>query len=418
MSSPTILDAKHKPTKPMQLWLVRHGETEWSTTGQHTGRTDLPLTLEGKFHARQIAGFLNGRGFALVLTSPLERARETCRLAGYGERAIIDANLREWDYGEYEGRTTPEIQIARPGWSLWRDGVIGGECIEQVAARAQNVIDRAVASSGDALLFAHGHILRVLTACWLGLPPETGRLFALGTKVQIKTQPREAEVSSRRFHRGIPLATWSSRGRTPDSTPEYLRKRRKTKKEKHMIRTNVWMNLLTSVLLTAVTAFAQSSDRLPVTDAEKIADALRAGPAFITKDATVLDWPSAPGGEYRLLRKGSNEWTCLPAIPGYPHDEPGCFDPIFLRWMQDSLAGRTPHIDRIGISYMYFGAWQSKDGSSGHEFHVGPHLMIVSPRQDDFQGFNRDPSNGMPYVAHLPHRTELYLVMPARQWDE
>jgi len=418
MSSPTILDAKHKPTKPMQLWLVRHGETEWSTTGQHTGRTDLPLTLEGKFHARQIAGFLNGRGFALVLTSPLERARETCRLAGYGERAIIDANLREWDYGEYEGRTTPEIQIAQPGWSLWRDGVIGGECIEQVAARAQNVIDRAVASSGDALLFAHGHILRVLTACWLGLPPETGRLFVLGTKVQIKTQPREAEVSSRRFLRGIPLATWSSRGRTPDSTPEYLRKRRKTKKEKHMIRTNVWMNLLTSVLLTAVTAFAQSSDRLPVTDAEKIADALRAGPAFITKDATVLDWPSAPGGEYRLLRKGSNEWTCLPAIPGYPHDEPGCFDPIFLRWMQDSLAGRTPHIDRIGISYMYFGAWQSKDGSSGHEFHVGPHLMIVSPRQDDFQGFNRDPSNGMPYVAHLPHRTELYLVMPARQWDE
>ncbi len=185
-----------------------------------------------------------------------------------------------------------------------------------------------------------------------------------------------------------------------------------------MVRPNVWMKLLTSVLLTAVNAFAQSSDRLPVTDAEKIADALRGGPAFITKDATVLDWPSAPGGEYRLLRKGSNEWTCLPAIPGYPHDEPGCFDPIFLRWMQDSLAGRTPQIDRIGISYMYFGAWQSKDGSSSHEFHVGPHLMIVSPHQDDFQGFNRDPSNGMPYVAHLPHRTELYLVMPVRQWDE
>jgi hypothetical protein len=96
---------------------------------------------------------------------------------------------------------------------------------------------------------------------------------------------------------------------------------------------------------------------LPVTDAEKIADALRAGPAFITKDATLLDWPSAPGGEYRLLRKGSNEWTCLPAIPGYSHDEPGCFDPVFLRWMQDSIAGRTPQIDRIGISYMYLGAW-------------------------------------------------------------
>ena len=185
-----------------------------------------------------------------------------------------------------------------------------------------------------------------------------------------------------------------------------------------MIRTNVWMKLLTTVLFTVAPAFAQSSNRLPATDAEKIADALRAGPAFVTKDATLLDWPAAPGGEYRLLRKGSNQWTCLPAIPGYPHDEPGCFDPIFLHWMQDSLAGRTPHIDRIGISYMYFGAWQVKDGSSGHEFHVGPHLMIVSPRQDDFQGFNRDPSNGMPYVAHLPHRTELYLVMPVRQWDE
>ena len=105
-----------------------------------------------------------------------------------------------------------------------------------------------------------------------------------------------------------------------------------------MIRANVWMKLLTSVLLTAIAAFAQS-DRLPVTDAEKIADALRAGPAFITRDATVLDWPFPSGGRYRLLRKGSNEWTCLPAIPGYPHDEPGCFDPIFLRWMQDSLAG-------------------------------------------------------------------------------
>jgi hypothetical protein len=186
-----------------------------------------------------------------------------------------------------------------------------------------------------------------------------------------------------------------------------------------MIRTNVWMKLLTSVVLTAVTAFAQSSDRLPVTDAEKIADALRAGPAFITRDATVLDWPSAPGGEYRLLRRGSTEWTCLPAIPGYTHDEPGCFDPIFLRWMQDSLAGRTPHIDRIGISYMYLGAWKPpKDGSSGHEFHVGPHLMVVGPDQNEFQGFNRDATNGMPYVTHLPNRTELFLVMPVRQWNE
>ena len=186
-----------------------------------------------------------------------------------------------------------------------------------------------------------------------------------------------------------------------------------------MIRTNVWIKLLPTVFLTAVTAFAQSSDRLPVTDPEKIADALRAAPAFITQDATVLDWPLARGGEYRVLRKGSNEWTCLPAIPGYSHDEPGCFDPIFLRWIQDSLAGRTPQIDRIGISYMYLGAWvKSAKGSSGQEFHVGPHLMVVSPHQDDFQGLNRDGSNGKPYVAHLPGHTELYLVMPIRQWDE
>ena len=186
-----------------------------------------------------------------------------------------------------------------------------------------------------------------------------------------------------------------------------------------MIRMDAVMKLLTTVLLTVATAFAQSSDRLPVTDAEKIADAMRAGPAFITKQATVLDWPSKPGGEYRLLRKGSNEWTCLPAIPGYPHDEPGCFDPIFLQWIQDSLAGRTPHIERIGISYMYLGAWKSaKDGSSGHEFHVGPHLMIVGPHQEEFQALNRDATNGMPYVTHLPNRTELFLVMPTRQWDE
>jgi hypothetical protein len=179
------------------------------------------------------------------------------------------------------------------------------------------------------------------------------------------------------------------------------------------------ITLLTTVLLTVATAFAQSSDRLPVTDAEKIADALRGGPAFITRDATLRDWPSAPGGEYRLLRKGSNEWACLPGIPGYPHDEPGCFDRVFLQWIQDSQAGHTPRIDRVGISYMYAGAWvKSAKSSSGPEFHVGSHLMIVSPHQDDFQEFNRDGSNGMPYVAHLPGRTELYLVMPIRQWDD
>ena len=193
-----------------------------------------------------------------------------------------------------------------------------------------------------------------------------------------------------------------------------------------MNRNNISMKLLTTLLLTMATAFAQSSDRSPATDKERIADALRAGPPFITKDATVIDWPSTPGSEYRLLRKGSNEWTCLPAIPGYPNDaidsawkeEPGCYDPIFLRAMQDSLGGRTPHIDRIGISYMYLGLWKWAKGGSGHDFHVGPHLMIVSPNQDDFQGLNRDATNGMPYVTHLPNRTELFLVMPVRQWDE
>jgi hypothetical protein len=186
------------------------------------------------------------------------------------------------------------------------------------------------------------------------------------------------------------------------------------------------MKLLTIVLFTVATVFAQSPEQVPMTDAEKIADAMRAGPGFITTKATVLDWPSAPEGEYRLLRRGSNEWTCLPAIPGYPHQpmdaafktEPGCYDPIFLRWMQDSLLGRTPHIDRIGISYMYLGLWKwAKDGS-GHDFHVGPHVMIVSPHEDELQGFNRDATSGMPYTTHLPNRTELFLVIPIRQWEE
>lgn len=178
--------------------------------------------------------------------------------------------------------------------------------------------------------------------------------------------------------------------------------------------------LIAIVCLMPPFAFAQKAEsHLPVGDPEKIADALRAGPTFITEEATLLDWPAAPGGGYRVLRKGTNEWTCLPGIPGYPHDEPGCFDHVFFQWMKDSLAGRTPHIDRIGISYMYVGAWvKSAKGSSDQEFHVGPHLMVVSPHQDDFQGFNRDGSNGMPYVAHLPGRTELYLVMPIRQWNE
>ena len=164
-----------------ELWLVRHGETEWSRSGAHTGRTDIPLTAAGQQNAAAMGRLLGGRRFALVLTSPLERARETCRLAGYGAEAQIDPNLIEWDYGDYEGRTTPEIQKDVPGWSLWVSGVPHGETVEQVGARAEAVIERALQAEGDVALFAHGHVLRILTARWLGLAADAGRLFALGT---------------------------------------------------------------------------------------------------------------------------------------------------------------------------------------------------------------------------------------------
>jgi broad specificity phosphatase PhoE len=164
-----------------QIWLFRHGETAWSLSGQHTGRTDLQLTAPGRRRAQAIGRRLAGRPFALVLSSPLGRALETCRLAGYGDVAEITDDLMEWDYGEYEGRRTVDIQKERPGWSLWRDGVPGGETAAQVGARARRVIETATAAEGDVALFAHSHILRVLTACWLGLPPDGGRLFVLGT---------------------------------------------------------------------------------------------------------------------------------------------------------------------------------------------------------------------------------------------
>lgn len=179
---------------------------------------------------------------------------------------------------------------------------------------------------------------------------------------------------------------------------------------------------LIAIMILAGAAAQMAMSKLPETDAEKIADAMRAGPAFVTRDATILDWPSTPGGEYRVLRKGSTEWSCLPAIPGYPHDEPACFDRVFMQWMKDSLAGRTPQIDRVGISYMYMGGWvpNRSEKAGGAEFHVGPHIMIVSPHknQDELQNLNRDGSNGMPYVTHLPGRTDLFLVVPIRQWDE
>jgi broad specificity phosphatase PhoE len=166
---------------PHEICLIRHGETEWSLSGAHTSRTDLPLTSVGCEKAAEMGRYLANRPFALVLTSPLLRARETCRLAGYGDQAQIEPNLHEWDYGDYEGLTTAQIQQQRPGWNLWRDGTLNGETIDQAAARTQAVISRALDAAGDVALFAHGHILRILGACWIGLPPNSGRLLALST---------------------------------------------------------------------------------------------------------------------------------------------------------------------------------------------------------------------------------------------
>jgi probable phosphoglycerate mutase len=167
-----------KPRMP-ELWLIRHGETEWSLSGAHTGRADIPLTAAGREQAAALGRYLTDRPFALVLTSPLMRARKTCELAGFGTRAEVDPNLCEWDYGECEGRTTSEIHERIPGWELWVNGPPGGETVEQVGARAEAVIARAGDASGDVALFAHAHLLRILTARWLGLEPAAGRLLAL-----------------------------------------------------------------------------------------------------------------------------------------------------------------------------------------------------------------------------------------------
>lgn len=164
-----------------EIWLIRHGETEWSRSGRHTGRTDVPLTEPGAREAAVIRRRLGDRRFSLVLSSPLIRAWETCRLAGYGDVAVKTDDLLEWDYGAYEGRTAAEIREELPGWSIWTDGVPGGETAEQVATRARRVIDQAAQTAGDVALFAHGHVLRILAACWVGLPPHEGRLLALGT---------------------------------------------------------------------------------------------------------------------------------------------------------------------------------------------------------------------------------------------
>jgi broad specificity phosphatase PhoE len=164
-----------------RLWLVRHGETEWSKSGQHTGRTDIPLTAMGERQAQALGRNLAGRQFTLVLTSPLGRARETCRLAGFAAAAQVTDDLLEWNYGIYEGRTTAAVRAEQPGWSIWTTSVAEGETVEQVGERTRRVIARAETAGGDIALFAHAHVLRILSACWLGLPPIHGRNLALGT---------------------------------------------------------------------------------------------------------------------------------------------------------------------------------------------------------------------------------------------
>lgn len=160
---------------------MRHGETAWSAARKHTGRTDVPLTDDGRHNAAALRARLAGYDFALVLTSPLVRARETCALAGLDGRAEVDDDLREFDYGAYEGRTTAEIRQERPGWDFWLHDVPGGETHEQAGARADRAIERLVAADGDAAAFAHGHILRILGARWLGLEPRAGGMLGLST---------------------------------------------------------------------------------------------------------------------------------------------------------------------------------------------------------------------------------------------
>ncbi len=163
------------------VYLARHGGTAWTVSHQHTGVTDLPLTPEGEAEARRLRGRLGGLTFAAVRTSPLRRAVRTCELAGFGSAAEIDADLVEWNYGAYEGRTSAHIHAERPDWQLFRDGAPGGESPEQVGARADRVIGRVRAVDGNTLLFSSGHFLRVFAARWLGLEPGAGNYLFLGT---------------------------------------------------------------------------------------------------------------------------------------------------------------------------------------------------------------------------------------------
>ena len=165
-----------------EIYLIRHGETEWSASGKHTGVSDIPLTEHGRQQSKLLRPELSTTNFQLVLTSPLRRARETCELAGLAERAEIDPDLMEWNYGDYEGLTSEQIHAHRPAWTIFNDGGgPGGETPDQVGARVDRVIARVRALQGNAALFAHGHVLRVLAARWLGLAPSAGAHFLLDT---------------------------------------------------------------------------------------------------------------------------------------------------------------------------------------------------------------------------------------------
>jgi broad specificity phosphatase PhoE len=163
----------------VSVFVIRHGETAWSLSGQHTSTTELPLTENGRRLAERLRPVLAQEVFAGVFVSPLERARETCQLAGLGNHAVVDPNLMEWHYGEYEGLTSAQIHEKAPGWLIFRDGAPGGETPQQVATRADRVVSRVRAVDGDVVLFAHGHLLRVLVARWINLPPDAGQHFLL-----------------------------------------------------------------------------------------------------------------------------------------------------------------------------------------------------------------------------------------------
>src|SRR3954451_22158485 len=168
-------------SKLPQIWLARHGETAWSLSGQHTGRTDLRLTPRGEQNAQLLGVRLRAHGFAAIFTSTLQRARRTCEIAGFAESAVVDSDLVEWNYGDFEGLTTKQILERNPQWDLIRDGCPGGESVERISARADRVVAKLRAVNGDALIFSSGHILRVIASRWLDLPPSTGRYLALDT---------------------------------------------------------------------------------------------------------------------------------------------------------------------------------------------------------------------------------------------